>query len=179
MKDNENSKKQNQLNAKQVKQMEMILTDIENKIYQLKSLIGKTQSKNEKNYHFDTKNAEQFVEGVFDGQQMIDEKGKKYVVPENYASKSKLVSGDKLKLVVAPNGTFIFKQIAPVARKREIGTIQKVNDKFAVYIDKKKYKVLQASVVYFKLNDKDKVTVLLPENKDVSFAAIENKLVHL
>ncbi len=34
------------------------------------------------------------IEGVFDGQIMIDQEGKNYPVPANYASKSKLVEGD-------------------------------------------------------------------------------------
>src|SRR3989344_1091756 len=63
------------------------------------------------------------VEGVFDGEEMIDAVGKKYPVPQNYASKSKIVPGDKLKLTITPDGTFIFKQIGPVDRKRVVGTI--------------------------------------------------------
>ena len=33
------------------------------------------------------------VDGVFDGEHMIGEDGRKYLVPPNYASKSKLVEG--------------------------------------------------------------------------------------
>src|SRR5471030_2263459 len=38
------------------------------------------------------------IEGTFDGQIMIATDGKQYPVPANYASKSKLVEGDVLKL---------------------------------------------------------------------------------
>ena len=38
------------------------------------------------------------IEGVFDGQKMAGPDGKEYPVPANYASKSKLVEGDILKL---------------------------------------------------------------------------------
>ncbi len=41
------------------------------------------------------------IEGVFDGQNMIGPEGKQYPVPANYASKSKLVEGDILKLTIA------------------------------------------------------------------------------
>src|ERR1700751_2253296 len=49
------------------------------------------------------------IEGVFDGQNMVGTDGKTYPVPANYASKSKLVQGDILKLTVAENGTFLYK----------------------------------------------------------------------
>ncbi len=54
------------------------------------------------------------VEGVFDGQGMVGGDGMRYVVPENYASKSKLVEGDMLKLIVKAEGSCVFKQIGPV-----------------------------------------------------------------
>ncbi|HET7320113.1 MAG TPA: hypothetical protein VFI84_00835, partial [Candidatus Saccharimonadales bacterium] len=41
------------------------------------------------------------IEGVFDGQNMVGSDGKTYPVPANYASKSKLVQGDILKLTIA------------------------------------------------------------------------------
>src|SRR3989338_10359289 len=54
------------------------------------------------------------IEGVFDGQNMIGPDAKQYPVPANYASKSKLVEGDVLKLTIAEDGSFIYKQIGPV-----------------------------------------------------------------
>ena len=53
------------------------------------------------------------VEGIFDGQVMVDADGKNYPVPANYASKSKLVEGDKLKLTIADDGGFIYKHTHP------------------------------------------------------------------
>ena len=50
------------------------------------------------------------IEGVFDGQHMIGSDGRQYLVPQNYASKSKLVEGDILKLTIQPNGSFLFKR---------------------------------------------------------------------
>ena len=46
------------------------------------------------------------VEGVFDGQKMAGPDGKEYPVPANYASKSKLVEGDILKLTIGVDGSF-------------------------------------------------------------------------
>src|SRR3989339_2130992 len=43
---------------------------------------------------------DKIIEGVFDGQNMIGPKTKVFPVPANYASKSKLVEGDILKLTI-------------------------------------------------------------------------------
>ena len=63
------------------------------------------------------------IEGDFDGQMMIGPDGKNYPVPANYASKSKLVEGDMLKLTIADDGSFIYKQIGPTERRQIIGTL--------------------------------------------------------
>ena len=63
------------------------------------------------------------IEGVFDGQIMIGPDGKNYPVPANYASKSKLVEGDILKLTIGESGKFLYKQIGPVERRTVIGTL--------------------------------------------------------
>jgi len=63
------------------------------------------------------------VEGIFDGQKMAGPDGKEYPIPANYASKSKLVEGDILKLTIADDGSFIYKQISPVERHQVIGTL--------------------------------------------------------
>ena len=45
------------------------------------------------------------VEGTFDGQIMVGSDGKQYPAPANYASKSKLVEGDVLKLTITSDGS--------------------------------------------------------------------------
>jgi len=61
------------------------------------------------------------IEGVFDGQNMVGSDAKTYPVPANYASKSKLVQGDILKLTIAEDGAFLYKQIGPIPRKQIVG----------------------------------------------------------
>lgn len=116
------------------------------------------------------------VEGVFDGEEMIDASGKKYPVPANYASKSKLVTGDKLKLTIASDGTFIFKQIGPVDRKRIVGKLSQVNGHWQVMAEGKKYHVLKASVTYFHGVPADEVTIIIPKVGETNWAALENCL---
>lgn len=114
------------------------------------------------------------IEGVFDGEEMIDKFGTKYPVPANYCSKSKLVCGDNLKLTISPDGTFIFKQIGPVERKRVIGKLTQNGENWVVTSDGKKYNVLHASVSYFKAQPDTKITVIIPKTGESNWAAIEN-----
>lgn len=115
------------------------------------------------------------IEGVFDGQNMIGPDGKQYPVPANYASKSKLVEGDVLKLTIADDGSFIYKQIGPIERKKVLGIlVQDERSDFRVLADGKPYRVLLASLTYFKAEPGDEVTIILPEAKEATWAAVEN-----
>lgn len=116
------------------------------------------------------------IEGVFDGYQMIGPDGTKYSVPANYASKSKLVEGDLLKLTIAPDGSFIYKQIRPIERERKMGKLvrDKETSEFRVLVDKKLFKVLLASVTYYRGDIGDQVVILVPQGGVSSWAAIDN-----
>lgn len=116
------------------------------------------------------------VEGVFDGTHMVGSDGKQYAVPPNYASKSKLVEGDMLKLVIAPSGKFLYKQIGPIERERIVGNISQdiVTKQFSVSADSKKWNVLTASVTYFKGEAGDEAVILIPKNNPSKWAAVEN-----
>lgn len=117
------------------------------------------------------------VEGTFDGQIMFGTDGKQYPVPANYASKSKLVEGDHLKLTITPEGSFIYKQIGPIERKHALGVIgQDENGNYYVIAEGKPYKVLLASITYFKAEPGDEVAIVLPRDLEATWAALENVL---
>lgn len=117
------------------------------------------------------------IEGTFDGQIMIGTDGKSYPVPANYASKSKLVEGDMLKLTITPDGSFIYKQIGPANRKNALGIVsQDEKGNYFIFSDGKPYKVLLASVTYFKAEPGDEVAIMIPRDIEATWAAIENVL---
>lgn len=122
---------------------------------------------------------EQIIEGMFDGQNMLGPNQKAYPVPANYASKSKLIPGDVLKLTITPEGTFLYKQIGPIERKHIKGYLAYDEGQYKVIADGKGYKVLLASITYFKANVGDEVTLIVPLNGDVEWAAIENVIPRL
>jgi hypothetical protein len=117
------------------------------------------------------------IEGVFDGQNMVGSDGKMYPVPANYASKSKLVQGDILKLTIADDGTFLYKQIGPIPRKQVVGALKLENGHYYVEVGEKNYRVLLASVTYFKAKPGDQVSVNVPEDdSNAEWAALEAAL---
>jgi hypothetical protein len=117
------------------------------------------------------------VEGIFDGQKMAGPDGKEYPVPANYASKSKLVEGDILKLTIADDGSFIYKQIGPVERTQIIGTLVQHDGAYFVEANGREYRILLASVTYFRINIGDQVTIIVPtDNPEATWAAVEAAL---
>lgn len=114
------------------------------------------------------------IEGVFDGSNMIDGDGSVYPVPANYASKSKLVEGDRLKLTIAENGAFIYKQIELTERKLLVGHLVLDGSQYQVLVDNKVYNVLYASVTYYRAQVGDQVTIIVPASGGAKNAAIEN-----
>ncbi len=117
------------------------------------------------------------IEGVFDGQNMVGSDGKMYPVPANYASKSKLVQGDILKLTITDDGSFLYKQIGPIPRKQVVGTLILESGHYFVDVSKKRYRILLASVTYFKAKPGDQVSVNIPESdENAEWAALEAAL---
>lgn len=116
------------------------------------------------------------IDGVFDGEGMIGEDGHKYQVPPNYASKSKLVEGDMLRLTITDAGRFIYKQKGPIERQRLMGTLSldEQQNEWRVTANGSKYRVIPASVSYYKGQAGDDAVILVPKNSPSKWAAVEN-----
>ncbi|MDO8593096.1 MAG: hypothetical protein Q7R92_05025 [bacterium] len=115
------------------------------------------------------------IEGVFDGESMIGPDGKQYSVPANYASKSKLVEGDILKLTITASGTFVYKQIGPIERARVVGALERAaGGEYFALAEGKKWRLLTASVTYYKGESGDEAVILVPKNGESKWAAVEN-----
>jgi hypothetical protein len=164
---------------KQVKRLRALIEEAETSLGAAKellmSLVGDdpvmTQSVKDENIG-------KVIEGVFDGQNMAGGDGKMYPVPANYASKSKLVQGDILKLSIAEDGAFMYKQIGPIPRKQIVGQLSQKDGHYMVTVGDKEYRVLLASVTYFKAKPGDQVSINVPvdDSVDVEWAALEAAL---
>ncbi len=121
-----------------------------------------------------TESSADIHEGVFNGEGMVGHDGKSYPIPPNYASKSKLVEGDLLKVTVTINGTLIFKQIGPIERDRRVGELVLEEDgTYRVICENSPYRVLTAAITYHKGRAGQQVVVLTPKDAPSKWAAVE------
>lgn len=165
---------------KQIKRLKSLITEAETNLAAAKellvSIVGDDTSDVSTPSTSD-ENIGKVIEGVFDGQNMVGSDGKTYPVPANYASKSKLVQGDILKLTIADDGAFLYKQIGPIPRKQIVGTLKLENGHYFVEVGDRMYRVLLASVTYFKAKPGDQVSVNVPEeDTSAEWAALEAAL---
>lgn len=163
---------------KQVKRLRSLISEAETSLAAAKelilSLLGDDVEATTANVE---ENIGKVIEGVFDGQNMVGSDGKSYPVPANYASKSKLVQGDILKLTISDDGSFLYKQIGPIPRKQLVGQLELQDGHYFVKVSDRKYRVLLASVTYFKAKPGDQVSVNVPQDdSDTEWAALEAAL---
>jgi hypothetical protein len=162
---------------KQVKRLRSLIQEAETNLAAAKellvSIIGEDS---EVTSSVKDENIGKVIEGVFDGQNMVGSDAKTYPVPANYASKSKLVQGDILKLTIAEDGAFLYKQIGPIPRKQIVGSLSQKDGHYVVTVGDREYRVLLASVTYFKAKPGDQVSINVPEDGNAEWAALEAAL---
>jgi hypothetical protein len=127
---------------------------------------------------------EDFQEGYFDGENMIGDNGQIYPVPQNYASKSQLVVGDRLKWVLTrDNGgepKEVYKLTLPVLRERVIGRFIIDDNNYAVTVNAypAPVKILKASATYamknLDLKIGDEVAIYIPKSGTPTWGAFIN-----
>jgi hypothetical protein len=170
-----------ELPEKQVKRLHALIQEAETNLAAAKELLISIIGEDGTVLTPKTSNNEdvggKIVEGIFDGQKMAGPDGKEYPVPANYASKSKLVEGDIMKLTIADDGSFIYKQIGPIERIQIIGTLVQHDGAYYVEANGHEYRILLASVTYFRIAVGDQVTIIIPaDNQETTWAAVEAAL---
>ena len=167
-----------ELPDKQVKRLKALIAEAETSLAAAKELLVSLIGDDGTVATVDNEeNIGKVIEGVFDGQNMVGSDGKTYPVPANYASKSKLVQGDILKLTIADDGAFLYKQIGPIPRKQIVGVLSQKDGHYFVTVGKEEYRVLLASVTYFKAKPNDQVSINIPDSDvKAEWAALEAAL---
>ena len=127
----------------------------------------------------DEEKALEVVEGYFNGEAMLGDNGQVYVVPPNYASKTQLVIGDRMKWILTPERE-VFKLIQPAARERITGTFAIEGDSYFVLADNypNPIKLLKASATFamknLGLNTGDEVAVFIPKDSTPNWGAFSS-----
>lgn len=163
---------------KQIKRLRSLIQEAETNLAAAKELlVSLVGDEPETMAAVKEENIGKIIEGVFDGQNMVGSDSKIYPVAANYASKSKLVQGDILKLTIADGGALLYKQIGPIPRKQLVGVLILKDGHYFVEVGEKMYRVLLASVTYFKAKPGDQVSVNVPEDdQNAEWAALEAAL---
>jgi hypothetical protein len=106
---------------------------------------------------------------------MVGKDQKKYPVPLNYSSKTKMVSGDLLKLKIMSDGRFIYKLVQPAERKHIRAVLSKADDNkyVAVTEEGKMFFLNQAAVTFHKGRPGDELYIVTNKDESGGFAAIE------
>lgn len=150
----------------------------------LESLINESRTpvslepKQEVFHNSSEKEALEVVEGYFDGENMVGDNGQIYIVPQNYASKTKLVIGDRMKRILTQTRE-IYKLILPAKRKRITGTFSIEGDKYFVLSEQypQPIRILKASATFAMkmqgLKIGDEVSVLIPEDSTPTWGALD------
>ena len=115
------------------------------------------------------------VEWVFDGYFMLGTDKKKYPVPMNYSSKTKLIPGDVLKLRIMNDGKLIYKLISQANKNYVKASLSRSDDnKFTAITDEGKvYFLNQAAVSYYKGKTGDELSIIVNADGIGDFAAVE------
>lgn len=170
-------KDKNENNAEKIQALREMIYNTEKNLQAAKAMLLQLEGKKKVGRKRKASETDEgkIIEGTFDGQIMIGTDGKQYPVPANYASKSKLVEGDMLKLTITPDGSFIYKQIGPAERKRLIGIVnQDASGNYFITAEGRPYRVLLASITYYKVEPGDEVTLVIPRDIESEWGAIEN-----
>jgi hypothetical protein len=129
----------------------------------------------------DEDNALEVVEGYFDGENMIGDNGQIYIVPPNYASKTQLVIGDRMKWILTKERE-IYKLILAAPRERVTGTFAIEGENYVVLVDKypNPIKILKASATYamknLGLSQGDDVAITVPKDTTPTWGAFTTVL---
>lgn len=116
---------------------------------------------------------DKYIEWVFTWEDMLGADGIKYPVPWNYASKSKLVQWDKMKVIIDSHWKMKYKQTAQIDRETKVWLLTKDWTKYQAVVEWETYNLITAAVTHYKANIWDTITVIVPKWKEATFAAVE------
>jgi hypothetical protein len=173
--------------------IEIAENNLSNAKIMLTQVIGEKSDKTDKNI-YDTEyndnlsarrtfsedpNVLESMEGYFDGENMLGDNGKNYTVPQNYASKTQLVIGDRMKWSLTPDKE-LFKLIDQAERERLVGQFSMEGENYIVVTDKyeEPVKILKASATFamknMGLTFGDEVVLIVPKNITPSWGAFSS-----
>lgn len=168
------------MEEQKIKALRDLIHSAQNSIQSAKKILNSLLWEDEENETPDmtglstyTSGTDKVVEWVFTGESMLWSDGNIYPIPQNYASKSLLVQGSKIKAMINPSGKILYKIIWEIPYETRTWLITKNGEKYQITTDSKTYNVLLAAITFHHCNVWDSVTIRVPEWKDATYAVIE------
>jgi len=120
------------------------------------------------------------IEGYFDGESMVGDNGQIYPVPQNYASKTQLIIGDRMKSILTSDSKRIFKLIQPAERERAVGTFAIEGEDYICLVDNlpQPVKILKASATFamknLGLQPGREIAIIIPKKSTPTYGAFSS-----
>ena len=120
------------------------------------------------------------IEGYFDGESMVGDNGQIYPVPQNYASKTQLIIGDRMKSILTADSKRIFKLIQPAERERAVGTFAIEGEDYVCLVDNlpQPVKILKASATFamknLGLQPGREIAIIIPKKSTPTYGAFSS-----
>ena len=160
---------------KKVQLIQDLLESAEKSVQHAKHILGElTGSSN--GFNAVDANAESF-EGTFKGDHILADDGTRYEIAANYASKSKIVEGSRLRGVIMSNGNIKYTIIEKAQYELKLGkVIQDGQQETLIKVDDYIAKVLWESITFFRLEEGDEIYVRVPKGKQAEYAVIDSAI---
>lgn len=167
-------------NEKKIQAALDLLESADKSVQAARRLLGEIAGKRKREPELETESLHQYasgsekiIEGVFTGDAMLGADKRLYPVPANYASKSLIVQGTKMKARIEPDGKISYKIIDEIPYETKVGILVKDRERWQAVCGDKVYHVLLASVTFHKADVGSQVSVRIPAGKEATFAALE------
>ncbi len=159
-------------NQKKIQLIQDLLESAEKSVQHAKNLLDELTNTGS-NFDSNTK----IIEGVFKGDYLLGDDGERYEVAANYASKSKIIEGSRLRGTIMPDGRIKYTITEKAQYELKLGKVV-TNEKHEtlIQIDDYQAKVLWESITFFRLEEGDDAYIRVPKGQKAEFAVIDSSL---
>ncbi len=163
-------------NQKKIQLIQDLLESAEKSVQHAKNLLEElTNASSSGASTFDSN--VKIIEGVFKGDHLLGDDSERYEVAANYASKSKIIEGSRLRGTIMPDGRIKYTITEKAQYELKLGRVV-TNDQHEtlIQIDDYQAKVLWESITFFRLEEGDEAYIRVPKGQKAEFAVIDSSL---
>ena len=163
-------------NQKKIQLIQDLLESAEKSVQHAKNLLHElTSAGSISAAHLDVNTT--IIEGTFKGDYLLGDDDKRYDVAANYASKSKIIEGSRLRGTIMPDGRIKYTITEKAQYEIKLGKVVVNEDnETVIQIDDYQAKVLWESITFFRLEVGDEAYIRVPKGQQPEFAVLDSSL---